>query len=116
MVKFQETERWMHQGSWPIGHTLYIMLLPPRTSAGAPGFSRGEEAPPFRVLPLAGSGFWEEPENLPRLPGSWLPRSVMRRYASLARHCVDPVSLFNRQVQDAWSWHAPQGRNVNTPA
>ena len=29
MVKFQKTERWMHHESWPIGHTSYIMLLPP---------------------------------------------------------------------------------------
>jgi hypothetical protein len=39
----------------------------------------------------------------------------MRRYASHARHCIDSVLLFNRQVRDAWSWHdALQGRYVNT--
>jgi hypothetical protein len=34
------------------------------------------------------------------------PRPVLRRYASLARHGVDPVSRFNRQVREAWSWVA----------
>jgi hypothetical protein len=27
MVTFQETKRWMHHGSWPIGQTSYIMLV-----------------------------------------------------------------------------------------
>jgi hypothetical protein len=62
----------------------------------------GRKRRPLCVFPLAGCRFWWERQN--PTPGACAlvvmlaEHEYMRRYASHARHCVDPVSLFNRQV------------------
>jgi hypothetical protein len=70
----------------------------------------GKKRRPFRLLPLAGCRFWWERQNpTDKRRVMVAQHEYMRRYASLARHWLDPVCLFHRRVRDAWSWPRTPG-------
>src|ERR1051326_3434191 len=72
--------------------------------------SLGRKRRPFRVLPVAGCRFgWERQNPTGKRRVKVAEHESMRRYASHARHGLDPVCLFHRQVRDAWSWPRAPG-------
>src|ERR1051326_6008083 len=91
---------------------LFHLASLPRASAEAPAFTHGEEAQLCRlycVPPLAGCRFWWERPNPTGKRRVKVTSPGYGRYASHARHWLDPVCLFSRQVRDAWSWPRTPG-------